>query len=61
MSLIGYARVSTDPQDDALQLTDLNKAGCSRIFEEKISIESPGSCGLNYGLSSSYRPAERVA
>jgi len=34
---IGYARVSTDPQDHALQLTDLNKAGCSRIFEEKIS------------------------
>jgi DNA invertase Pin-like site-specific DNA recombinase len=32
-----YARVSTDDQTNAGQLTELKKAGCKRIFEEKIS------------------------
>jgi len=35
--LIGYARVSTDDQDLALQRAALNDAGCRRIFEEKVS------------------------
>ncbi len=34
---IGYARVSTDEQDTALQLDALNKAGCERIYSEHFS------------------------
>jgi DNA invertase Pin-like site-specific DNA recombinase len=35
--LIGYARVSTDDQDLALQRTWLKEFGCQRTFEEKVS------------------------
>ncbi len=35
--LIGYARVSTQDQDNAAQITALKSAGCELIFEEKIS------------------------
>ena len=35
--LIGYARVSTQGQALAQQRTTLREAGCTRIFEEKVS------------------------
>lgn len=35
--LIGYARVSTDDQDLALQREALKGAGCQRVYEEKVS------------------------
>src|ERR1035437_220158 len=34
---IGYARVSTDDQDTAVQVTALKSAGCERIYREKAS------------------------
>lgn len=34
---IGYARVSTQDQDNAAQIAALECAGCGRIFEEKAS------------------------
>lgn len=35
--LLGYARVSTDEQDHALQLDALRQAGCERVFVETAS------------------------
>ncbi len=35
--LLGYARVSTDDQDLTNQRDELNEAGCTKIFAEKIT------------------------
>src|SRR3954449_7551856 len=35
--LVGYARVSTQEQDLALQLDALHGAGCEKVYEEKAS------------------------
>lgn len=35
--LIGYARVSTQDQQLHLQLDDLHKTGCERVYQEKVS------------------------
>lgn len=43
--LIGYARVSTQDQNLDLQIEALTKAGCKKVFEDKISgsrAERPG-------------------
>jgi DNA invertase Pin-like site-specific DNA recombinase len=34
---LGYARVSTQEQDNSVQITALTHAGCVSIFEEKAS------------------------
>src|SRR6476661_3657622 len=37
MRLLGYGRVSTDGQSLTAQVAELKAAGCTEIFQEKIS------------------------
>jgi DNA invertase Pin-like site-specific DNA recombinase len=51
--LIGYARVSTQDQNLELQIDALTKAGCKKIFEDKISgsrSQRPGWAKAQEGL-----------
>lgn len=50
--IIGYARVSTQAQDAALQLDALKAAGCSRVYEEKASGASKNRPELAHCLAS---------
>ena len=34
---IGYARVSTEDQNPAMQIAALKKAGCGRLFKDELS------------------------
>jgi DNA invertase Pin-like site-specific DNA recombinase len=43
---VGYARVSTAPQDAALQRDALVQAGCGRVFEDKVSSRRADRPGL---------------
>lgn len=47
MALIGYARVSTQDQNLARQISALKQAGVSKIFEEKISGKNSHRPRLN--------------
>ena len=44
---IGYARVSTKDQNLDLQIEALEKAGCEKIFQEKISGATKNRPELN--------------
>lgn len=48
---VGYARVSTQDQNLDLQIDDLKKFGCDRIFTDKISGSSQDRPGLNEALA----------
>jgi len=48
--LVGYARVSTDDQNLALQTQALNEIGCTKIYEDKISGTKTNRPGLQLAL-----------
>jgi len=48
--LIGYARVSTQDQNLDLQIEALTKAGCKKVFDDKISGSRAQRLGLTQAL-----------
>jgi DNA invertase Pin-like site-specific DNA recombinase len=51
MANIGYMRVSTSEQDTALQSDALQKAGCTKVFEDQASGANVDRPGLGQALA----------
>ena len=49
-AIIGYARVSTDDQNLDLQRDALTRAGCTRLYEDRISGTKAARPGLALAL-----------
>ena len=49
-AVIGYARVSTDDQNLDLQRDALTRAGCTRLYEDRISGAKAARPGLALAL-----------
>jgi DNA invertase Pin-like site-specific DNA recombinase len=49
--LIGYARVSTDDQNLDLQRDALSRAGCKKIYEDRMSGTRAARPGLTRALA----------
>jgi DNA invertase Pin-like site-specific DNA recombinase len=56
---IGYARVSTKDQNLDLQIEALQKAGCEKIFEEKISGSTKNRPELDKMIEQ-FRPGDKL-
>lgn len=48
---VGYARISTDEQNLSLQLDELTKAGCEKIFSDEMSGAKRERLGLGEALA----------
>jgi DNA invertase Pin-like site-specific DNA recombinase len=59
MKVFGYARVSTADQNLDMQLDALNKAGCERIFSDKVSGKLNSRPELDLMLDQ-LRPGDKV-
>ncbi len=57
--LLGYSRVSTNDQNLDLQINNLKKAGCTKIFTDKISGAKSERPGLEK-LYENLRPGDTV-
>jgi DNA invertase Pin-like site-specific DNA recombinase len=49
--VIGYARVSTEDQNLDLQCDALTRAGCTRIYEDRMSGAKATRPGLKLALA----------